>query len=323
MDNLTHTLTGVALSRAGLNRLAPHAGWILVLAANAADIDAVSLLSGPAAYLSYHRDFTHAIAFVPLVAILPLLVVRPFIRGNFGWKRSYLISLSGAAAHPVLDWLNTYGVRLWRPFSGEWHQASLVNVADLWIWAVLLVALLWPLLSRLVSSEIGARAGTGRGIAMFALVFLVLYPAFRYVLHERALAVLDARLHHGRTPLRVAAFPDFANPFRWVGLAEGGAFYVRYDLNLLAEFDPSQGQVYYKPEPGPAIEAARATAVFREFLRFSQYPYWRAVPVDEPEGAVLVEAMDLRFGPPSEPRFVAAALVRRDHRVERTWFRFR
>ena len=324
MDNVTHSLTGLALSRAGLNRVAPHAAWILLLAANAPDIDVVSLIHGSPAYLCHHRDFTHAIAFVPLLAVLPVLLVRLFVRAPFAWKRAYLVSLAGVATHPALDWLNTYGVRLMQPFSPQWFQAGTTHVVDLWMWAVLVTAALWPLLSRLVSSEIGVRTGSaGRGIAIFALAFLVVYNSGRYVLRERAVAVLDARLYHGRAPLRVAAFPHSANPFRWVGLVEGESFHMRHDVDLLGEFDPTAGQTYYKPEPRPALEAARQTAPFREFLRFSQYPYWRVAPLDEPEGALLVEAMDLRFGPPSNPRFVAAAVVDGTNLVRRASFRFR
>src|SRR5580700_4729841 len=39
MDPLTHSATGLFLGRAGLNRYSRQAPWILVLAANAPDID--------------------------------------------------------------------------------------------------------------------------------------------------------------------------------------------------------------------------------------------------------------------------------------------
>jgi hypothetical protein len=42
---------GLALSRAGLNRLTPQATAILLLAANAPDIDVVSAAGGSLAYL--------------------------------------------------------------------------------------------------------------------------------------------------------------------------------------------------------------------------------------------------------------------------------
>ena len=169
----------------------------------------------------------------------------------------------------------------------------------------LLVAALAPGLARLVSSEIGAKPASGRGWALTALVFLLVYPAGRAVLHQRALAVLDARLYEGTAPIRVAAFPGPVNPFRWRGLVETSQFYAIFDLNLLREFDPSAGQLLYKPELGPqesaATEAARRTESFRVFLDFSQFPLWRYAPADAPEGAMRVEVVDLRFGVPPSP----------------------
>ena len=51
MDNLTHTAVGLFLNRAGLGRDVPHAGWILLLAANIPDIDIVSAAGGALSYL--------------------------------------------------------------------------------------------------------------------------------------------------------------------------------------------------------------------------------------------------------------------------------
>ncbi len=52
MDNLTHTLTGLALSRAGLNRWYTRPALVLMLAANIPDIDIVTIAGGPLTYFS-------------------------------------------------------------------------------------------------------------------------------------------------------------------------------------------------------------------------------------------------------------------------------
>lgn len=324
MDNLTHTATGLFLSRAGVGRGVPYATAILLLAANAPDIDAVSLAGGPLAYLTWHRHITHSLAAVPLMALLAVLVVRPFARGPFRWLPAFGVALAGAASHVALDATNTYGVRPFLPFSGRWYLGNLISIVDLWIWAVFLIAVAAPFLARLVGSEIGVRKGAapGRAWAWLALAFLSFYAAGRAVLRERAEAMLESRLYEGLTPVRTAAFPTPANPFRWRGLAETDRFYSLHELNLLADFDPALGRVYHKPEAAAAIEAARATPVFRDFLRFSQYPLWRAIPVPEPENGMRVEAMDLRFGAPPQPAFFATAILDAQLRPVRAWFEF-
>ena len=56
-----------------------------------------------------------------------------------------------------------------------------------------------------------------------------------------------------------------------------GAFVIQ-DLNLANDPGGARGTVFHKPDPEPAIEAARRTTVFQGFLRFSQFPLWRVTP---------------------------------------------
>ena len=327
MDPITHTLTGLALSRAGLNRVSPYATPILCLAANAPDCDIVTAPWGSVAYLHYHRHITHGLVMIPAMALLAVLVVWPFARKHFDWKLAYAVALVGAATHPVLDWMNAYGIRLLLPFSGKWYALSILSLPDYWILGMLALAAVVPWFSRLVMSEIGARPGTGRGWAIVALIFMVLCCSGRYMLHERALSELDARLYGGLEPLRVAAEPGPLNPLQWRGIVETGPFYEIFDMNLLQEFDPAGGRIFYKPEPDPrqtaAAAAARKTEAFRAFLDFSQYPYWRFSDLDQPPNGILVEVTDLRFGTPVRPGFVASAIVDSDGRVVESGFSFR
>jgi len=323
MDQLTHSAIGLFLGRAGLNRYSDQAPWILVLAANAPDIDIVTLLGGQLNYLNYHRHLTHSLVAMPVMALLPVLVVRLFTRKNFRWLGAYAISLVAVASHLLLDWTNVYGIRLLLPFSARWFRLDVTSVVDLWIWAVLLLALLGPLLVRLVNSEIGARTNTaGRGFAVFALLFLLLYTVGRSALHARAVAALESRIYNGVAPSRVAALPGPVNPLVWRGLVETRESYSVQDFSPLEEFDPSRSTVYYKAEPGDAIQAANRTPVFRDFFRFSQFPLERALPLADPEGGTRVEAMDMRFGSPAQPGFVAAAIVNNRAQVVRSWFSF-
>src|SRR5260370_19320573 len=106
--------------------------------------------------------------------------------------------------------------------------------------AALLVAWLGPLLGRLVSTEIGAKPGSGRGLAIFALSFFLLYDFGRYLTHQRVIDTLNLRVYQGGPPLRVSAFPSSAaNPFHWTGCIERPAFVTRLSIHLLADFTPT------------------------------------------------------------------------------------
>ena len=323
MDPFTHSATGLFLGRAGLNRFSQQAPWILVLAANAPDIDIVTLAGGQLNYLNYHRHLTHSLAAWPLMALLPVLAVRLFTRKPFQWLGAYAISLVAVASHLLLDYTNAYGIRFLLPFSPRWFRLDITAVVDLWIWAVLLLGLAGPGIARLVNAEIGARAKSpGRGFAVFVLLFLVLYNTGRGVLHARAVATIESRIYEGTAPLRAAAIPGPVNPFLWHALVETGEFYSVQDFSLLEEFNPARGTLFYKANPNSTIIIANNSTEFRDFFKFSQFPLERAMALADPDGATRVEAMDMRFGTPTQPAFVVTADFDSRQRIVRSWFSF-
>jgi inner membrane protein len=323
VDNLTHTLTGLMLSRAGLDRWCPRAPALLVLAANVPDIDVVTALTGGSiSYLEHHRGPTHSLALAPVMAALVVAMVGAAARGrNMAWVRAWVASTAGVMSHLLMDWTNIYGVRLLWPLDRSWLRLDITPVVDLWIWTLLAVMAIWPALARLVSAEIGARSQAGRGIAWFALLALGSYEFGRGLLHQRAVDTLESRIYEGRAPLRTAAMPSFVNPLRWTGLVEVDHGYLVLAVDLAREFDPDSGRRYYQAAPGPELEAARRTRAFQVFSSFSQFLLWQATPLPEPEGSVRIDGVDMRFGVPGDGRFTASAVLE-SGRVVRSWFQF-
>ena len=325
MDNITHTLTGLMLSRAGLERLTPRASLILMLAANLPDADVVASLAGSAAYLDWHRGPTHGVPMLPLMAVLPVLAAGLWRRpAGFSWPMAYLLSIIGLLSHLMLDWTNIYGIRLLSPISQEWFRLDITAVIDPWIWLALLLALTWPMLARLVGSEIGARSTkAGGGMARFALAFLLLYDCGRAVLHSRAIETLNSRVYPGGPPRQIAALPHFANPLRWTGLLELPGRWERHALNLAGEFDPEAGQLWYQAAPAPEIDAARREEAFLAMQRFSKTLLWQHVRLPEENAGSEVRVVDLRFGTPGGGGFTSIAGVGPDGKVTESHFQFR
>ncbi|HLK19234.1 MAG TPA: metal-dependent hydrolase [Bryobacteraceae bacterium] len=318
MDNPTHTLTGLLMSRAGLSRWHPQSVWLLMLAANIPDIDIAVALRGALPYFVAHRGYTHSIFLLPVMAFIPMLVVCAVVRSMRGWKAAYGLSLIGVASHLLLDWTNAYGIRFLYPFSGRWFHLDLNNIIDLWIWGVLAIATLGPMLGRLVSSEIGATSGSGRGMAIFALAFLVCYDFGRFLAHQRAIETLNSHVYLGSPPIRVGAFPvGLVNPFEWSGWIERPDFAMHFAMNLRTDFDSTGAeQTIYKAPPGPLLDAARQAYPVQKFLDFAQYPLWQVVPMADPEGANRVEVRDWRFP------FTADAVFDRSNRLVSSSFHF-
>jgi inner membrane protein len=326
MDNLTHTAIGLFLGRIGLGRWSARGTPIVLIASNIPDIDVVSWAGGPLNYLAYHRHLTHSLLLMPVMALAAVVVVRLAGRKPVRWTGAFFAALIAVASHLALDWTNVYGIRLLLPFSSQWLRADTTGVVDLWIWAVLALGIAGPFLARLVGSEISSGSAKeryhGRGFAWFALLVVLLYDCGRGVLHARAVASLEARMYDGAIPLRVAAVPGMVNPLKWRGIVETPGSYVIQDLNLAMDQGSARGAVFHKPDPEPAIDAARRTATFQEFLDFSQYPLWRVTPYPAVENGKLVEVFDLRFGTPLAPGFMARAVLDWRMQVVESSFQF-
>ncbi|MDT5272556.1 MAG: inner membrane protein [Acidobacteriota bacterium] len=143
MDNLTHSLVGLAAAKAGLGRRTPYATFVCIVAANLPDIDIVALARGPAFYLQHHRGITHSIVGTLALALLfPLLFyaaerVWAHARGReprAQMKGLLVCSLLLSASHPLLDWTNSYGVRPFLPWDGRWIYGDLLFIVDPWVW---------------------------------------------------------------------------------------------------------------------------------------------------------------------------------------------
>lgn len=328
MDNITHTLVGLMLSRAGgfsssKARGEKGASLMIMLAANAPDMDTYNFLTDPLAYLQVHRGYTHALPFAPLVALVPLLLVKAFTHTRFTLVTlaTYAGCLIAVISHLLLDWTNVYGVRLMLPFNAKWYRLDATDIVDPVILGVLLLALAAPALSRLVTSEMGGRKSQGprRGWACFALLAVLFYDSGRWMAHGRAVSIVDSFSYRGAPAEHVNVFPVRLAVTRWRAVVEGDGFFYEVPVDLTQDFDAAGGHTEYPAISSPAIDAARTTRTFQVFENFNQLPFWTLLPVDD---TVRVELLDLRFGTVQRPGFEAVAFVEPDHRIARAFFSF-
>ena len=161
MDNLTHSLVGAVMGQAGLKKKTGLAMPALIIGANLPDVDAACFfwLEG-AEHLGFRRGITHG---PPALVLLPLILAgllwafdrwqdkrgkRPEGRlpVHFGWL--YALSFIGCLSHPLLDWLNVYGIRFFEPFSSQWFYGDTLFIIDVWLWGLLAITLLWSLMAQ-------------------------------------------------------------------------------------------------------------------------------------------------------------------------------
>ena len=324
MDNLTHSLTGLALSRAGLDRYCPRAVWLLILSANAPDADIIFAQRGAFSYLEHHRGYTHSFVGLPLMAALTVVVIALLFRQRLPWFRAWLLCVIGVASHLLLDWTNSYGLRPLIPFSSSWFHLDINALYDDWILVVLSFAALWPFFVRLINREIGVRHQPGgRGAAIFALTFFLLFDVGRLILHNQVVNEVEARLYDDAPPLQTAALPNAIDPLRWMVIVETAVSYRIWNTSLFSPFDTTGAATFYKPPVTASLVAVTPEDPFRFFLYFARFPVWSEEKVEgEHSRSTRFDLTDLRFGTPGTGSFHCIASVNERHQVTGKWFTY-
>lgn len=287
MDNLTHTLTGLALADSGLKRTTRLSTITLLIAANLPDVDGLSYVFGSGTDgLAFRRGWTHGIlamvVWPPLLVALVLLAATLTRRKLDGVRRPWLLLLAaiGVWSHPLLDLLNTYGVRLLMPFSSRWFYGDALFIVDPWIWITLIIGVVW---SRRAHRDGPARSALALG-AVYALVMAVGT--------KRAEAATE-RESTGVPARRTLASPVPGNPFKRRVIRDLGDRYATGDGRLTTRWSFVADGEQLNGCNTPAAQRAAQTAAGVVFLRWARFPYC----VAEPEGNVLrVTISDLRYG---------------------------
>jgi hypothetical protein len=321
VDPATHALASFALVRGFFPRRPLWFAFGVVLAGTIADLDLLSTLAGPAAYLFSRLTFTHSILGTVLVIAVVVGIVlllgkpkRPLQKTD-STENVGIPALLGAASlaavlHVSMDMGGSSGVALlwpWRATRFAWDWLPWV---DPWILALLLAGLLLPELFRLVGSEIGTKdtAPRGRNGALAVLLLVLIYIGARTALHANVVAQLDAHTYRGESPRRLAAFADPALLVTWHGVLETTTQIctVRVPATQGARFDPESGLCVHKPEDSPALALAEQTESVKKFLQSARFP---KASVGATGDGTEVAIRDVRDSAENEMRFALAVRV--------------
>ncbi|MBZ5502004.1 MAG: metal-dependent hydrolase [Acidobacteriia bacterium] len=309
MEPFTHAFTSLALARAGGRRLPRFGTAMLIASGLAADLDYASYLSGPGAFLRYHRTVLHSLAGSALmagaIAGACCALDKRFPANNpvqgktcapLKFAPALAVCAAGAAGHLLLDVCSGVGVQLLWPFRARWTGWDLSANFDPWILLLLVAGFLLPLLFGLIGEEVGERKKGPRGsrAAVVTLALLAAYLGARANLRGRAVTLLLSREYHGRVALSAGAFPESATPLDWRGVVVTDNTIEEVDVPLGpgAAFDPDRSLTHHKPEDSPALDAGQKTAAAEEFLGYARFPL---ASVGRREDGYRVEVHDLRF----------------------------
>ena len=338
MDNLAHTLVGVAIGRSIGGDKIPAAGWVGAVAANAPDwseplIFRLDRQSG--AFYTLHRGITHSFigAAVETVAITlavwgifvlahrraPQRVIHPLLL--------LLLVFLAVASHLYMDWQGSYGLRPFLPWSGRWYYGDWVAIADPVYWLVPLIAVAWGaerhwrdltpivLVAAIVLWLVLTRDGVATWLRL-TCVALVAAGALGWMRHwfgwarrgraaVLALAVLalyTAAQALASVPAKAAARRDairrFGTSAQWATLTEIG--YPFTWTTLIASGDSVAGTTWTVPRrlEDPAVREALRISAPARALQ--GFARFLAAEVDSGSRPTRVTLRDVRYAlPPS------------------------
>jgi inner membrane protein len=278
MFNSTHTLVGLAIARAGMDRWVPRAAVIAAMAANLPDIDIVTALSGTGTYLKYHRGITHTIVGIPVLALV-LTVVICLFSGRF-WK-TYCLVLITMTTHPILDFANTYGLRPFLPWDGRWYYGDLLPIIDPYFDATLLIGILAGKFFK----------ENKRLMTWLSLGLILVYLGARVELRSLATSQLETLAAKTPGTEKWGVSPHILNPLIWEGIIQSPKQMLKVSIDLLDKLMKEISRVNRVSSdqiPKQALESHSAMAL----LPFARFPVMRLQATDF---GYRVQIFDFRF----------------------------
>ena len=257
MDNLTHTLTGIAIARLGLDKRVPGATLTLALSANLPDLDIVSALWGNVSYLQHHRGISHAFFASPVLAAGLAFLLSRWPRSARPFAPTFLLAWLGVCAHIVSDLWTSYGTRALLPFDSTWYA---------WDWIFIVDPVLLLLLAVVC---FGKRAFASGSLRRWAASLAILYIGLRAGAHWMAQGQAQSLAGSEFDLVRTLPDPLLLNKWRFVAMSES-----RFATGRVPAVGTTRSKVVFQRiQPDALVLAvAKESAAARVFLDFSPLP---------------------------------------------------
>ncbi|QXM07459.1 metal-dependent hydrolase [Crassaminicella indica] len=131
MDPITHGVIGLAISAYSGDPVAFTNPVSLgcALGAMSPDIDIIAKLKGDYVYLKHHRGISHSIPALFILAGIITAGLSLFF-ADFQFLRVFIWTLMGCLSHTLFDILNSYGAKLFMPFTKRKFMLGILMLYD-------------------------------------------------------------------------------------------------------------------------------------------------------------------------------------------------
>lgn len=238
MDPLSQGVLGATFSQAASKKKHIVIACLMGLFSGMApDLDVfIRSDTDPLLFLEFHRQFTHALIFIPIGGFICAIVFHWLLgkRAALSFKQSYLYCTIGYATHGLLDTCTSYGTQLLWPFTDARYAWNTISIIDPIFTIPIVLLVIIALFMR------------SPKVARFAILWVLLYQGLGWYQNHRV-AEFGWQLAHERNhqPIRLVARPSFANILLWK---------VMYETDTKFYTDGVRAGAKLKFYPGESIE---------------------------------------------------------------------
>ena len=183
------------------------AGFLGMVGGMAADLDVlISSDTDPLLFLTFHRQFTHSLVFIPFGGLMVALIVHWALGRKWQLKffHTVLLCSLGYATHALLDAATSYGTMLLWPFIETRYSFSIISIVD--------PLFTLPLLMSVAFSAIYSNPNMAR----IGLAWALIYLSAGFMQHQGASQIAkNLATSRGHVPLRFKIKPSFGNILVW------------------------------------------------------------------------------------------------------------
>jgi inner membrane protein len=298
VDPVCHTLVGATLAESGLKRRTALGTATLLIAANLPDIDMLAYLRGGTTALWFRRGVTHGVIawlVLPLALTAAMVLVDRLIRRRRTESpvvphQVLLLASIGLATHPLLDFLNVYGIRLLMPFSDRWFYGDTLFIIDPWVWAALGIGVIVARRRSRGSAVPSRNRERAARVALMAVTGYIVVMGAANLVARRAVATELERTAAGSVA-HIMVAPRPMNPFARRIVVDVDGEYYEGELSWPRGTRPALQPLGLRREPDLRTVAATRGPEVRMFLSWARFPYF----VLESRGAATVIVGDARY----------------------------
>ena len=195
------------------------AGFLGMVGGMAADLDVlISSDTDPLLFLTFHRQFTHSLIFIPFGGLIVALSMHWALgrRWQLKFFQTVLLCSLGYATHALLDAATSYGTMLLWPFIETRYSWNIISIVD-------------PLFTLpLLLSVAMAAVRSNPNIARIGLAWALIYLCAGFIQHQGARqTAINLAVSRGHVALRFEIKPSFGNILVWKSVYQAeGRFFI-------------------------------------------------------------------------------------------------